>query len=55
MRRRMREQLHDNVGDAVAQRIAAAGFTVESTRTMKLRVAGKIGIELARPHEPDQE
>jgi SAM-dependent methyltransferase len=55
MRRRMQEQLHDNVGDAVAQRIAAAGFTVEPTRTMKLRVAGQIGIEVARPQEPDQE
>ena len=48
MRDRMREQLHDNVGDGVAQRIAAAGFTVEPTRTMELRMAGKIGIDLAR-------
>lgn len=46
---RMREQLHDNVGDAVARRITAAGFTVAPTHTMTLRVAGKIGIELARP------
>lgn len=50
---RMREQLRDNVGDGVAQRIAAAGFTVEPTRTMELRVAGKIGIDLARPHEQE--
>jgi ubiquinone/menaquinone biosynthesis C-methylase UbiE len=48
-RGRMHEQLHDNVGDAVSKRIAAAGFTVEPTRTMALRVGGKIGIELARP------
>jgi ubiquinone/menaquinone biosynthesis C-methylase UbiE len=47
--RRMRGHLHDNVGDAVAQRIAAAGFTVEPTRTTALRIGGKIGIELARP------
>lgn len=46
---RMHEQLVDNVGDAVAQRIAAAGFTVEPTRTMALRVRGKVGIEVARP------
>lgn len=47
--RRMREHLHDNVGDAVAQRMAAAGFTVEPTRTTALRIGGKVGIELARP------
>lgn len=47
--RGMREHLHDNVGDAVAQRIAAAGFTVEPTRTRKLRIGGNVGIELARP------
>jgi len=46
---RMREQLRDNVGDAVSRRIAAAGFTVEPTRTRKLRVGGRVGIELARP------
>jgi ubiquinone/menaquinone biosynthesis C-methylase UbiE len=46
---RMREQLRDNVGDAVARRIAAAGFTVEPTRTIALRFGGTIGIELARP------
>jgi ubiquinone/menaquinone biosynthesis C-methylase UbiE len=48
-RGRMREQLHDNIGGAVSQRIAAAGFTVGPTRTMALRTVGKIGIELARP------
>jgi ubiquinone/menaquinone biosynthesis C-methylase UbiE len=46
---KMREQLRDNVGDAVSQRIAAAGFTLPPTRTMALRVGGKIGIEVARP------
>jgi ubiquinone/menaquinone biosynthesis C-methylase UbiE len=46
---RMREHLRDNVGDAVARRIAAAGFTVEPTRTMPLRVGGTMGIEVARP------
>jgi SAM-dependent methyltransferase len=50
MRDRMREQLRDNVGDAVAGRIAAAGFTVEPTRTLALRVGGKVGVVLARPH-----
>lgn len=45
----MRERLHDNVGDAVPRRITAAGFTLEPTRTMRLRHAGTIGIELARP------
>jgi len=49
----MREQLHDNVGDAVSQRIAAAGFTVEPTRTMPLRAGGTIGIELAS-RQPDE-
>jgi ubiquinone/menaquinone biosynthesis C-methylase UbiE len=48
-RRRMREQLRDNVGDAVSRRIAAAGFTVEPTHFMALRLAGKLAIELARP------
>jgi SAM-dependent methyltransferase len=48
-RGRMREQLRDNVGDAVSQRIAAAGFTVEPTRAMALRIGGKVGIEVARP------
>lgn len=48
-RSRMREQLRDNVGDAVSQRIATAGFTVEHTRTMALRIVGKVGIELAHP------
>lgn len=48
-RGRMNEHLRDNVGDAVSRRIAAAGFTVEPTRTMALRVGGNIGIEVARP------
>jgi ubiquinone/menaquinone biosynthesis C-methylase UbiE len=52
--RRMREQLHDNVGDSVSQRIAAAGFTVEPTRTMTLRAGTKIGIELALPNQPGE-
>lgn len=47
--RAMREHLHDNIGDAVTKRIAAAGFTVEPTRTMPLRMGGNVGIELARP------
>ncbi|WP_328422154.1 class I SAM-dependent methyltransferase [Streptomyces sp. NBC_00443] len=49
MRRRMHEQLRDNVSDAVSQRIAASGFTVEPTRTMALRIGGRVGIELAHP------
>jgi hypothetical protein len=48
-RGRMSEHLRDNVGDAVSRRIAAAGFTVEPTRTMALRVGGHIGIEVALP------
>ncbi|MET9626583.1 methyltransferase domain-containing protein [Lentzea sp. NPDC006480] len=44
----MQEHLHDNVGDAVAKRIAAAGFTVEPTRLRKLRMFGEVGIEVAR-------
>ncbi|MFS8104559.1 class I SAM-dependent methyltransferase [Lentzea alba] len=44
-----KEVLKDNYGDAVSKRIAAAGFTVEPTRTRKLRVGGEIGIEVARP------
>jgi hypothetical protein len=51
MRGRMREHMRDNVADAVSRRIAAAGFTVEPTRTMALRIGGQIGIELARPTE----
>ncbi|WP_128382255.1 class I SAM-dependent methyltransferase [Streptomyces cavernae] len=47
MRERMREQMRDNVGDSVSQRIAAAGFTVQPTRTMALRIGGRVGIELA--------
>ncbi|MGV9993894.1 class I SAM-dependent methyltransferase [Streptomyces sp. NPDC003374] len=49
MRGRMRERMRDNTGDAVPRRIAAAGFTVEPTRTVALRVGGRVGIELARP------
>lgn len=45
---RMREQLHDNVGDSVNRRIAAAGFAVEPTRRMPMRGFGTVGIELAR-------
>ncbi len=45
---KMQEHLHDNVGHAVAKRIAAAGFTVEPTRTRKLRMFGEVGIEVAR-------
>jgi ubiquinone/menaquinone biosynthesis C-methylase UbiE len=46
---RMREQLADNVGDAVSRRIAAAGFTVEPARTVALRIGGRVAIEVARP------
>jgi SAM-dependent methyltransferase len=53
-RGRMREHLRDNIGDAVSQRIAAAGFTVEPTRTRTLRIGGKVGIEVARPTGPAQ-
>jgi len=45
----MHEMLHDNVGDAVSRRIVAAGFTVEPTRTMSLRIGPQIAIEVARP------
>ena len=48
-RRRMRAHLVDNIGDAVSRRIASAGFTVEPTRTMALRVGGTIGIVRAAP------
>lgn len=48
----MSSRMHDNVGDAVASRIASAGFTVEPTRMLALRVGGKVGIELARPARP---
>jgi ubiquinone/menaquinone biosynthesis C-methylase UbiE len=54
-RRRVREQLRDNVGDAVSQRIAAAGFAVEPTRHLSLRFGGEVGIELARPSKPAHE
>jgi hypothetical protein len=53
-RGRMREQLRDNLGHAVSQRITAAGFTVEPTRRMALRIGGKVGIELARPNRQPQ-
>ncbi|HYQ69443.1 class I SAM-dependent methyltransferase [Actinophytocola sp.] len=46
--RRMRARLHDNVGDAVSRRVAAAGFTVEPTRTTTLGRRTAIGIELGR-------
>ena len=46
---RMREHLRDNVRDAVSQRIAAAGFTVDPTRTVALRIGGQVAIEVARP------
>ncbi len=45
---RMRDQLRDNIGDAVSKRITAAGFVVEPTRTMSLRIGGMVGIERAR-------
>lgn len=45
----MSRHLADNVGDAVSRRIAAAGFEVEPTRVMALRVGGNVGIEVARP------
>lgn len=48
---RMREQLRDNVSDAVSRRIAAGGFAVRPTRTKALRVGGRIGIEVARPNQ----
>lgn len=54
-RGRMREHMRDNVGDAVSQRIAAAGFTVEPTCTRALRIGGKVGIELASPNGPTQQ
>jgi SAM-dependent methyltransferase len=46
----MRSHLGDNVGDAVAKRISAAGFTVEPTRVRKLRIVGEIGIVVGRVH-----
>ncbi|MCU1687891.1 MAG: methyltransferase [Amycolatopsis sp.] len=54
-RSRTPELLRDNVGDGVARRIAAAGWTVEPTRTMSLRAFGEIGIELARPDRPAED
>jgi SAM-dependent methyltransferase len=54
-RSRRPDLVHDNIGDGVTRRIAAAGFTVEPTRTMTLRIGGQIGIELARPDRPAQE
>ena len=46
----MKEHLRDNYGDAVAKRIAAAGFTLEPTRLRKLRIGGEVGIEVAKVH-----
>lgn len=46
---RMRDQVRDNVAGVVSQLIAGAGFTVEPTRTMALRIGGRVGIEVARP------
>jgi hypothetical protein len=51
----VREQLRDNIGDAVSRRIEAAGFTVEPTRHIALRIGGEVGIELARPNNPTYE
>jgi SAM-dependent methyltransferase len=48
----MRGRMRDNVGDAVSRRIAAAGFTVEPTRTMALRIGGRVAIERAHPGGP---
>ena len=53
-RTRRPELIRDNVGDGVARRIAAAGFTVQPTRTMSMRIGGKVGIELAHPDRPTQ-
>jgi SAM-dependent methyltransferase len=49
-RSRMREQLHDNIGDSVATRIATAGFTGQPTRMVALRNRWNVGIEVARPN-----
>jgi ubiquinone/menaquinone biosynthesis C-methylase UbiE len=49
MRRRLGEPVRDNVNGAVAALITHAGFTVEPTRTMGLRIGGRVGIEVARP------
>ncbi len=43
------DRMRDNVGGAVSQLIAGAGFAVEPTRTMGLRIGGRVGIEVARP------
>ena len=48
-RHKIREMARDNVGDAVSQRISAAGFTVEPTRKMAMRIGGTVGVEVARP------
>jgi len=42
-------RMRDHVDGAVSQRIAGAGFAVEPTRTMGLRIGGRVGIEVARP------
>ncbi|MFD4669262.1 class I SAM-dependent methyltransferase [Lentzea sp. NPDC058450] len=44
------ESGHHHGGDAVRQRIEAAGFTAEPTVLRKLRMFGTIGIEVARVH-----
>lgn len=49
---RMRERLRDNVGDAVSRLIASAGFTVEPSRTMALRIGGTIAIDVATSSGP---
>ncbi|MFD1049693.1 class I SAM-dependent methyltransferase, partial [Kibdelosporangium lantanae] len=46
---KMREMTRDNVGDAVSRRISAAGFDVEPTRMIRMRVSGTVGVEVARP------
>lgn len=46
--KQMSQHLHDNVGDAVAHRLEAAGFAPEPTRTMALRKSWQVGIEVAR-------
>jgi len=43
------EMLRDNVSGAVAERITAAGFTVEPTRTLALRRHWRVGVEVATP------
>jgi hypothetical protein len=47
----MRERMRDNVGDAVARRIAASGFHVEATRTLSLRIGGTVAVHRCTPEE----